>query len=288
MLEKLVYPYGVNEVNADKHVQFQLDEKTGEIQSQMNKNTNLKSYKITYDHPSFSVETLRDASEVDPAAIADTYTQLPSSLPDRVEALAEEITTAYHNRYDKTRAIEQYFGKNGFVYQTSNVPVPGEDQDYVDQFLFDSKEGYCDNYSTAMIVMLRTLDIPSRWVKGFTSGERIKEGSNGKNVYEVTNANAHSWVEVYFPEIGWIPFEPTIGFSGSDMLYNENKQVDDQYVDKQEQPRTEEDHEMLQEDQALDQDPIANEQTTKRMIGDFSIWLWLAGITVSVLIVGLI
>ncbi|WP_051681346.1 transglutaminase TgpA family protein [Virgibacillus alimentarius] len=223
MLEKLVYPYGVNEVNADKHVQFQLDEKTGEIQSQMNKNTNLKSYKITYDHPSFSVETLRDASEVDPAAIADTYTQLPSSLPDRVEALAEEITAAYHNRYDKTRAIEQYFGKNGFVYQTSNVPVPGEDQDYVDQFLFDSKEGYCDNYSTAMIVMLRTLDIPSRWVKGFTSGERIKEGSNGKNVYEVTNANAHSWVEVYFPEIGWVPFEPTQGFSNLSDFYTTNE-----------------------------------------------------------------
>src|SRR5699024_2823833 len=127
--------------------------------------------------------------------------------------LAEEITEEYDNRYDKARAIEQYFGRNGFVYQISNVPVPEEEQDYVDQFLFDSKVGYCDNYSTSMVVMLRTLDIPARWAKGFTSGEKITEHANGANVYEVTNANAHSWVEVYFPDIGWVPFEPTQGFS---------------------------------------------------------------------------
>src|SRR5699024_6341380 len=141
------------------------------------------------------------------------YTQLPESLPSRVDELAEEITADYDNRYDKSRAIEQYFGRNGFVYQISNVPVPEEEQDYVDQFLFDSKAGYCDNYSTSMVVMLRTLDIPARWAKGFTSGEKMTEQANGTDVYEVTNANAHCWVEVYFPDIGWVPFEPTQGFS---------------------------------------------------------------------------
>src|SRR5699024_11411107 len=59
--------------------------------------------------------------------------------------------------------------------------------------------------------------------KGFTSRERIKEGSNGKNVYEVTNANAHSWVEVYFPEIGWVPFESTQGFSNLSDFYTTNE-----------------------------------------------------------------
>src|SRR5699024_3309327 len=75
----------------------------------------------------------------------------------------------------------------------------------------------CDNYSTSMAVMLRTLDIPSRWVKGFTGGEKISTSTdsldNSTNIYEITNANAHSWVEVYFPEVGWVPFEPTQGFN---------------------------------------------------------------------------
>src|SRR5699024_6422880 len=188
-------------------------------------------------------------------------------------------------------AIERYFSRGSFSYQTEDVPYPSIEQDYVDQFLFETQYGYCDNFSTSMVVLLRAVGIPARWVKGFSSGEQIEDLSTDDQAlyrYEIKNSNAHSWVEVYFPEIGCIPFEPTIGCSCSDMLYNENKQVDDQYVDKQEQPRTEEDHEMLQEDQALDQDPIANEQTTGRSLGDFSIWFWLSGIIVSVLIVGLI
>ena len=55
-----------------------------------------------------------------------------------------------------------------------NVAVPGENEDYVDQFLFDTKRGYCDNFSTSMAVLLRTLGIPTRWVKGYTGGEFLK------------------------------------------------------------------------------------------------------------------
>src|SRR5699024_6506512 len=112
------------------------------------------------------------------------------------------------------RAIESYFASNGFVYETENVAVPSEQEDYVDQFLFDTRAGYCDNYSSSMVVLLRTLDIPARWVKGFTSGEQISSSlDDTEEVYEVTNANAHSWVEVYFSDVGWVPFEPTKGFS---------------------------------------------------------------------------
>ncbi len=94
------------------------------------------------------------------------------------------------------------------------MSVPTEDQDSVDQFLFETKRGYCDNFSTSMVVMLRSLDIPARWVKGFAEGEQI-QNDNGDRVYQVTNNNAHSWVEAYLPGIGWMPFEPTIGFSGA-------------------------------------------------------------------------
>lgn len=93
------------------------------------------------------------------------------------------------------------------------MAVPGKNDDYVDQFLFDTKKGYCDNFSTSMVVMLRSLGIPARWVKGYTSGQFVGESADGKKMYTITNNNAHSWVEVYFSGIGWVPFEPTQGFS---------------------------------------------------------------------------
>lgn len=216
-MSKLVYPYGISQVDTPvSDAQLLLDNQFGEIRTERGGNdSHLSSYSITYDQPSFAIDKLRKASTGDPEQLNERYTQLPDSLPDRVEELAAEIIAEDDNRFDKAKSIESYFNRNGFKYQISNVPVPGEGEDYVDQFLFDSMVGYCDNYSTSMAVMLRTLDIPVRWVKGFTSGEEIEQGDSTKdyNVYEVTNANAHSWVEVYFPGSGWVPFEPTQGFS---------------------------------------------------------------------------
>ncbi|MFC4559434.1 transglutaminase domain-containing protein [Virgibacillus kekensis] len=215
-IDKMVYPYGISGVETDKNVDFMLDRQFGVIQAWQNGgNTDLDRFTITYDRPSYNVGKLRQAGEEDPAAIKERYTQLPESLPERVGELATQVTANTENRYDAAKTIESYFNQNGFVYRINNVPVPKENQDYVDQFLFESRAGYCDNFSTAMVVMLRTLDIPARWVKGFTAGTVVDQGesADAHDIYEVTNANAHSWVEVYFPEVGWVPFEPTQGFS---------------------------------------------------------------------------
>lgn len=215
-MEKLVYPYGVSQVETEQQVDLQLDRRFGEIRTEADGDgMHLDQYTMTYEKPSFSVDELRDVSADDSRMNEEHFTQLPDSLPERVHELAEEITEDDDNRYDKARSIESYFGRNGFTYQISNVPVPEEEQDYVDQFLFETKAGYCDNYSTSMVVLLRSLDIPARWAKGFTSGEVIQSGDTADDydMYEVTNANAHSWVEVYFPGSGWVPFEPTQGFS---------------------------------------------------------------------------
>src|SRR5699024_2613377 len=107
--------------------------------------------------------------------------------PDRVGDLAEEITYDLDTNYEKAREIERYFSSNDFIYETTGVAVPEQDEDYVDQFLFETQAGYCDNFSTSMVVMLRTLDIPARWAKGFTSGEMIDIGET-HDTYEVTNA----------------------------------------------------------------------------------------------------
>ncbi|GAE37532.1 transglutaminase-like domain-containing protein [Halalkalibacter akibai] len=129
--------------------------------------------------------------------------------------MAVELTEGATNRYDQAKAVERYFGQGDFIYETQDVPVPAEGQDYVDQFLFETQRGYCDNFSTSMIVLLRTLDIPARWAKGFTQGEMIETLDETRDIYEITNGNAHSWVEVYFPEVGWVPFEPTRGFDAN-------------------------------------------------------------------------
>ncbi|WP_100012545.1 transglutaminase TgpA family protein [Lentibacillus sediminis] len=213
-IEKLIYPYGVDQVSAGGDLL--LDDYAEAIQTQQEgEPAVLTNYSISYDHPSYERNSLREENGEDPEEIMERFTQLPDELPERVGELAEEITELDDNRYDMAKSIENYFSQsNGFTYQTTDVPVPQEDEDYVDQFLFDSKVGYCDNFSSSMVVMLRTLDIPARWVKGFTSGEVMVTGTGDEpDVYQVTNANAHSWVEVYFPQTGWVPFEPTQGFS---------------------------------------------------------------------------
>lgn len=174
--------------------------------------TVLTRYEIDYYYPTYYIDQLQQSSEVDPQNIQDYYLQLPDSVPQRVYELAEGIVSEYENRYDQAKAIENYFQRSGFRYETTDVPIPEDGQDYVDQFLFETQAGYCDNFSTSMVVLLRSVGIPARWAKGFTAGTLV-DSTNEQNVYEIRNSNAHSWVEVYFPEVGWVPFEPTRGFT---------------------------------------------------------------------------
>ncbi|WP_183163910.1 DUF4129 domain-containing transglutaminase family protein [Alteribacter keqinensis] len=204
----------VNDVANGDSPQFETDSIGGQVRA--GNDVLLLDYELTYEYPSFNINALEESPEDgDEQAIKERYLQLPDNLPDRIGELAEEITAEYDNRYDKAVAVEQYFNANDFVYDTTDIPVPEEGEDYVDQFLFETQRGYCDNFSTSMVVMLRALDIPARWVKGFTEGESVDALEDGRERYEITNGNAHSWVEVYFPEVGWVPFEPTQGFSNN-------------------------------------------------------------------------
>nr|WP_275899590.1 transglutaminase domain-containing protein [Bacillus piscicola] len=195
-------------------------------------------YELMFEKGIFPIENMKQADAVDPVFIKEHYLSLPEDFPSSVQTLAENLTIGKENRYDKVRAIESFFHGPDFTYDTKDVPVPEKGEDYVTQFLFETRRGYCDNFSTSMAVMLRTLDIPTRWVKGFTTGEEVGQ-KNGKTIYEITNANAHSWVEVYFPEVGWVPFEPTHGFS-ADFDYtvgtadNEEKDADEKEKEEQE------------------------------------------------------
>ena len=116
--------------------------------------------------------------------------------------LAREIVAAKPNPYDKAKAIENYLRTYPYDLEVS---APPEDQDVADYFLFDLKRGYCDYYATAMVVLARSSGIPARFVSGYSPGSY--DAPNAR--YVVRELNAHSWAEIYFPEIGWVEFEPT-------------------------------------------------------------------------------
>jgi len=152
---------------------------------------------------SFATESqLRSDRAFYPPDIRARYLQLPDSVPQRVFDLAEEIAQGYDNPYDIARAIEAYV--RSYEY-SDQIPGPKPGQDAVDYFLFEEKKGYCDYYATAMAVMLRHLGIPTRLAQGYATGE-YDPLSGG---YRLLEKDAHTWVEVYFPTYGWIPFEPT-------------------------------------------------------------------------------
>ncbi|WP_203249027.1 DUF4129 domain-containing transglutaminase family protein [Sporosarcina beigongshangi] len=213
----IIYPYGLKKAYATGDVNFLHSDTSGKYSTTLLGNEDsLETYEMEFKEPSYSLSALRAAEMSDYATEPEDFTpylQLPEQLPQRVRDLAEEITAPIDNVYEKTKAIESYFKRNGFVYTQQNVAVPKAEDDYVDQFLFDTKSGYCDNFSTSMVVMLRALDIPARWVKGFAPGESVLNES-GERVFKITNNEAHSWVEAYMPGVGWMPFEPTIGFGG--------------------------------------------------------------------------
>ncbi|WP_210367624.1 transglutaminaseTgpA domain-containing protein [Bacillus sp. REN3] len=245
----LVYPLGVSSVEASgtfTSLEFSLNTHTEKILSVANGQKDaIGPYSVTFDSPIYSIEKLQAAggagvetnedlnaaggagvetNEDLNARMLSRYTQLPTGLPARIGRLAAEISEKETNWIDKAKAIETYFRSNEFVYDQTQVAVPEENQDYVDQFVFETKRGYCDNFSTSMTVMLRTLGIPARWVKGYTEGEYKETTNNGRRLYEITNNNAHSWVEAYFPGVGWVPFEPTQGFSNTVQFESEKKE----------------------------------------------------------------
>lgn len=242
----IVYPLGVTQVGASAGksvLQFSLDPTTEKIMSMADGQAgSIGPYSLTFNHPVYSVEKLKAAGPEEleaEFAFLSKYTQVPEELPERVVELAEEITKDKETWLEKAQAIEKYFRSNEFVYDQTNVAIPDENQDYVDQFLFETQRGYCDNFSTSMVVMMRSVGIPARWVKGYTEGEYIDTLENGRRLYEVTNNNAHSWVEGYFPGVGWVPFEPTQGFSNNVQFeYDNNNDSQNQTGQEEEEDTT--------------------------------------------------
>lgn len=149
-----------------------------------------------------------------------TYLQLPSDY-DEVIQLAKEITVGLNSPYDKAEAIETYLHDN-YVYNEQ----PGFENtgDMIYEFLFDKKEGFCQQFATSMSLMLRAVDVPSRFVVGYVIETVIEEDEIPSEFlytedrirdpyFHIYDSNAHAWVEVYSENVGWVQYEPTPGQS---------------------------------------------------------------------------
>ncbi len=140
--------------------------------------------------------------------IREKYTQISPTMTKRTMSLAWDVTQGCENDYEKVKAIEKYLSST-FTY-TTEVGYPPMGQDFVDWFLFDAKQGYCTFFASAMTNMVRLMGIPARYVEGYVMPQQY----DSNNVYSVTNASAHAWVEVYFEGFGWLTFEPTSLYTG--------------------------------------------------------------------------
>ena len=159
-----------------------------------------------------SAEALRTAPD-EPAPGGRAYLQLPP-LDSRVALLADSLTRGLTNQYDRARAIESFF-KREFRY-TLDLPATRA-QTSLEYFLFTRRAGHCEYFSSGMAVLLRSIGIPARNVNGFLGGT----WNAGGRYLAVTQNEAHSWVEVWFPEFGWVPFDPTPAGSREETIASE-------------------------------------------------------------------
>jgi len=161
-----------------------------------------ESYQVYSSLTRADEESLRQAGTDYPEWVVPRYLQLPDSLPERVRSLAGEITEGGQTPFEKAKAIETYLRQIPYDDQISG---PREGQDGVDYFLFGAKMGYCDYYASAMVVMLRSVGVPARYVRGYSQGSKVD------GVYQLLESDGHAWPEVFFPGYGWVEFEPTGG-----------------------------------------------------------------------------
>ncbi len=185
-----------------------------------------EQYELRAALTSASIKELQESGTAYPEWVVQRYLQLPDTITDRTRNLARGIVEGLDNPYDQTSAITNFLREN--IEYNDRIEVPPSNQDIVDWLLFDYRQGFCNYYATAEIVLLRSLGIPARMAVGYAEGERRTEIDTGAvpdqqgippdqleplvsdiSTYIVRQRDLHAWPEVYFPEIGWVEFEPT-------------------------------------------------------------------------------
>ena len=157
-------------------------------------------------------EQLRESGSRYPVSIEPSLF-LPMGTPEIIGDTARRVSLGAESNYDAAVAVQDYLRGIEFSYDTEAPVDDGYDgggADVVATFL-DVKRGYCVHFASAMALMSRSLGIPARIVLGYLPGTRTSTVIDGLNRYNVDSHDLHSWPELYFVGVGWVPFEPTPG-----------------------------------------------------------------------------
>ncbi len=161
------------------------------------------AYTVLSHQSNATAAGLRAEGDVARYMVPAKYLALPESFTERTRALAQRLAAGSPSTYDTVQAIEGWLAAN--VTYNLDAPVPPEGADAVDQFLFESRQGFCEQIASATAMMLRSLGVPARIATGYVPSERDEVAG----VWISRARDAHAWVEVWFPDYGWVSFDPT-------------------------------------------------------------------------------
>lgn len=165
-------------------------------------------YTLLSNVPQRDLDTIATAGDGVPGDIAERYLALPDDFSPAVRQEAQDIVDAANAQtpYEKALALQNYFRDPArFTYDLE--VARGHSASQIEDFLFEVRAGYCEQFAGSYAAMARSLGLPSRVAVGFTPGEFDPE----INAYRVTGKHAHAWPEVWIEDIGWLRFEPTPG-----------------------------------------------------------------------------
>lgn len=169
------------------------------------------TYTVSSRRPVLSEARLRSLDGAIPPDIRARYAAAPDTT-DRVRAAATRAAAGATTTYDKVRALETWMGSR--TEYSLDAPLSPAGVDVVDHFLFQTRIGWCEQVASSLVVLARANGIPARLVTGYVPGELDRV----TGTYVVRERDAHAWTEVWFPEVGWVPFDPTaqVPLAGAD------------------------------------------------------------------------
>jgi transglutaminase-like putative cysteine protease len=259
-------------------------------------------YEVNSSLTSATVAQLRAAQSEYPSWVTDRYLQLPENITERTRQLAEQIASHLETPYDQAQAITDFLRNN--IEYSETVPLPPADQEAIDWLLFDYRQGFCNYYATAEVVLLRSLGIPARLAVGYAQGERRslespdigpalrpgeenlpQEIAQSEELYIVRHRDLHAWPEVYFTGIGWVEFEPTVSQAP---IIRPVGNLDNQEEDPNApNPSAIEQQHRLELDEFLNQQSALSSREDSFGLEDIPSWAWvlIGVITLTVLVV---
>ncbi|GAA3208290.1 transglutaminase family protein [Nonomuraea helvata] len=196
-LQFLPLPYPPREVQADGDWRADVD--TLMVFSTRDEAAGL-DYQVATSEPLPTPELLESLGGTRPTT-DPRYLKLPDNLPPEIGKLASDLTADAKTDYDAAVKLQQFFTKDGgFTY---NLRTQGQSNSALRDFLLRDRVGYCEQFAASMAVLARLVGIPSRVAIGYTGGTKVGDR------WQVGTNDSHSWPELYFEGVGWLPFEPT-------------------------------------------------------------------------------